>query len=75
MVAVGLKKPELRAIFRLVAAMLHLGNITFTPVEKVDEDHACMLENRAGTSMNTHSRVLVILACLNDFQDLTTCSL
>eukprot|EP00117_Sycon_ciliatum_P047463 scpid22461/ scgid33900/ Unconventional myosin-Id; Myosin heavy chain myr 4 len=46
MVAVGLKKPEMRAIFRLIAAVLILGNISFSSVERADEDEACELNGR-----------------------------
>lgn len=48
--SVGFLAEDIINIFRIVAAVLKLGNLIFTPVSNIDGTEGCSINNDYGTS-------------------------
>lgn len=48
--SVGFSAEDIVNIFRIVAAVLKLGNLIFTPVSNIDGTEGCSINNDYGTS-------------------------
>ena len=46
----GLTSDEQQAILRVIASVLKLGNVTFSPVNNIDGSEGCVVDNEYGKS-------------------------
>ena len=47
----GFSAEEQQAILRVIASVLKLGNVTFSPVNNIDGSEGCVVDNEYGKSL------------------------